>query len=114
MHLVCVQIGMIAVQSHRIRSEGRVGLAVDAFFAMACTVHVLAAADAWAHVDWDRMSVHMRYYQMTIVGLSTLLFLLFMRTEQPTEQPTEPDQPEDKEATVPPSIAPHSLQWMAI
>ena|SRR5690348_12215684 len=111
MQLVWVQIGMIAVQSHRIRSEGRVGLAVDAFFAMACTVHVLAAVDAWAHMDWDRMGVHMRYYQMTLVALSTLLFLLFMRTEQSPS----PGQPEDKEAaTVPPLTAPSSLPWMAI
>jgi hypothetical protein len=92
---------MIAVQSHRIRREGRVGLGVDAFFAMACAVHVLAVADAWASVDWERMSGHMRCYQTTIVALSTALFLLFMGTEQ---APT-PGQPEDKQTTVLPPMA---------
>jgi hypothetical protein len=92
---------MIGVQSHRIRTSGRGGLGVDAFFAMACTVHVLAVADVWAHADWQAMSAPMRHYQLAIVALSTLLFLLFMRTHQPSEAA----QPEEEEAKALPLIS---------
>ena len=104
-HTIALQVGMTVVQSHRIRREGRGGLAVDAFFAMACAAHVLAVADAWANVDLEGMGGHMRCYQMAIVGLSTLLFLLFMCTHRAPS----PGHPEDEKATVPPSIASLSL-----
>jgi len=92
-----MQIAMIAVQSHRIRKEGRSGLGVDAFFAIACSAHILAVVDVWVHVDWHPMSAPMRCYHLTIVALSILLFLLFMRTQQPPEC----CQPDDEESKVP-------------
>ena len=66
---------------------------------MACTAHVLAVADVWANVDWQRMSAHMRHYQLAIVALSTLLFLLFIHTPQSPST----DQPEEEEAKVRPT-----------
>ena len=94
-----LQIVMIAVQSYRIRKEGRGGLGVDAFFAIACSAHILAVADVWANVDWHPMSTAMRCYHLTIVALSTLLFLLFMRTQQTPER----CQVDDEESKVSPS-----------
>jgi hypothetical protein len=91
---------MIGLQSHRIRRDGRGGLGVDAFFAIACSAHVLAVIDVWASVDWQSMSAHMRSYQLTIVALSILLFLLFMRTQQPPEAWL----PDNEETKVPPSL----------
>jgi hypothetical protein len=91
------QAVIVTIQTLRIRHRGRAGLAVDAFFAVACTAHALAVADAWADMDLAAMPRHMRCYQMGLAALSALLAVLFLCTNQEpgpippgARTPTEP------------------------